>query len=118
MYCPKCRAEFYPNYTECPGCGVSLVEKLAPEPIAEYADWQTVLVGPDEYALMIAGSRLEAEGIKCFTTTEPRNYYGGGTFGGYAFLGTQELQVAAQDFEKAREILDAVNAVEDPENEE
>ncbi len=31
MYCPKCRAEYVEGITECPDCGVQLIDNLLPE---------------------------------------------------------------------------------------
>jgi hypothetical protein len=60
---------------------------------------------------MVAKSRLEAEGIPCFTTNNLADLIGGGRFAGYSLaLGPQELQVPPEDVERAVEILEAIEA--------
>jgi hypothetical protein len=82
------------------------VDELPPGPLPEYLDLTTVLVAPNEEVLMVAKSRLEAEGIPCFTTNNLADLIGGGRFAGYSLaMGPQELQVPPEDAERATEIL-------------
>ncbi len=114
MYCPSCKAEFRTGYTACAQCGVALVDELPPGPLPEYLDLTTVLVAPDESMLMVAKSRLEAEGIPCFTTNNMQDLFGLGRIAGYNLVtGPQELQVPPEDAERAIEILEAIEAPEE-----
>jgi len=108
MYCPICHAEFRRGFRKCSVCGVALVKALPPEPQPEYVDWKTVLVAQDENVLMVARSRLEAEGIKCFTVNDVQDLFGPGRIVGFnPMIGPLELQVLAKDVKKAKKILDA-----------
>ena len=109
MYCPSCRAEFCAGHKECSECGVQLVDELPAGPKLEYVDLHTVLVAPNETVLMVAKSRLEAEGITCCTTNNVQDLFGVGRITGYNLVtGPQELQVVAGDAKEAKRILDAV----------
>ncbi len=109
MFCPKCRSEFEPEHTQCIECGTELVDSLPPEPHLEWVDLETVFLAPDEMALMVAKSRLEAEGMDCFTTNNVQDLFGLGRIAGYSLaIGPQALQVRAGDVDKAREILKSV----------
>jgi hypothetical protein len=115
MYCPSCKSEFEPGYTECARCEVALVEELPPPPKPEYNDLKTVLVVPNENVLMVAKSRLEAAGIPCFTTNNLQDLFGLGRLAGYNIVtGPQELQVPPEDAERAMEILEAIEMPEEP----
>jgi len=104
MYCPKCKGEFRTGFTECGRCGAALVAEPPTEPVPEYVELETVFVAPDEYVLMLAKSRLEAEGIRCTTRNELR------AFGIYEgdFGGAPQLQVSTGDADRARRILDEI----------
>lgn len=112
MFCPKCRSEFEPGYTECAPCGVVLVEELPPPPQPEYQELKTVFVASNETDLMVAKSRLEAAGIPCFTTNNMQDLFGLGRVAGYnLIIGPQELQVPPDELERATEVLkDVLNA--------
>jgi hypothetical protein len=113
MYCQECDAEFGRDFKFCPQCGAALEKNAPPQAEPDYANLQTVLTGPDLYELMVARSRLEAEGIPCFTTNDMQDFVGVGILGGFSLIrGPQELQVSPKDFKRANEILDAVNAPE------
>jgi hypothetical protein len=43
MFCPKCRAEYRPGFTECADCKIPLVPVLPPEPKPEYVEYTEVL---------------------------------------------------------------------------
>lgn len=116
MYCPKCRSEFRPGFTECAECGVRLVDELPPKPLPEYADLRTVMFAPSEMILMLAKSRLEAEGIPCLTKNVlVQDLFGMGRVAGFnPVTGPPELQVSAEDFDRAVEILESLEG-ESPE---
>ncbi len=109
MFCPKCRSEFEPGYTECARCEAELVDELPPPPKPEYNDLATVLVAPNETILMLAKSRLEAEGIPCFTTNNVQDLVSGRIAGYCLAMGPQELQVPAEDAERATAILESIS---------
>ena len=111
MYCQECNAKYERGFKFCPQCGAALAKGAPPQAEQDYADLQTVLTGPGEYELMVARTRLEAEGIPCFTTNDMQDFVGIGSVGGFSLIrGPQELQVSAKNFKRAMEILDAVNA--------
>mgnify|MGYP000906060120 CR=1 FL=1 len=114
MFCPKCRSEFEPGYTECARCEAELVDELPPPPKPEYNDLATVLVAPNETILMLAKSRLEAEGIPCFTTNNTQDLFGLGRIAGYNLVtGPQELQVPPEDLERAIGILETLETLQE-----
>jgi hypothetical protein len=85
------------------------VKKLPPESKPEYLDLHTIRLAPDETVLMVAKSRLEAEGIACFTTNDVQDLFGAGRIAGFNIMtGPQELQVDAKDVKRAKKALDAV----------
>jgi len=117
MFCPKCKSEFEPGYTECAECEAALVDELPSEAGPEYQELVTVLVAPDENVLMVAKSRLEAEGIPCFTRNDLQDLFSLGRIAGYnILLGPQELQVPAEEVERAIEILEEAVVQEEGED--
>ncbi|HPO15637.1 MAG TPA: DUF2007 domain-containing protein [Candidatus Hydrogenedentes bacterium] len=68
---------------------------------------KTVFVAPNQTVLMVVKSRLESEGIKCFTKNDYlQEILGMGRIGGLNIVGALELQVALKDVKKAKKILD------------
>jgi GNAT superfamily N-acetyltransferase len=102
MYCPKCRKESHSIYRECPECGVALVDALPSEPAPNSVELGTALVAPDTFTLMVAKSRLEAEGIRCFTKNDLHGIYDGAVG-----FGVHELYVPAADVDRAKRLLDS-----------
>ena len=68
MICPECKAEYKPGFTECPDCGVHLVDELpSPEPLTpeeeEAASLVEVFSTFNQAHLLLARSFLDAQGI-------------------------------------------------------
>jgi len=59
MFCPLCRAEFRPGFTECSDCHVPLVSTLAEATAASLQLWK----GSDEEELNRVLAALDAQGI-------------------------------------------------------
>ena len=110
MFCPKCRVEYRPGFTECADCKVPLVEELSPEPEAEWIDLVTVLATINASTVALAKSLLEEAGIKHVATGElPKQMFA---------IGTVKIQVSKDDEEEARELLEGIEEKEDNKGEE
>ena len=72
MYCPQCREEFRPGFSECNDCGVALVASLPnlkqPSSILDFADEVKLLTTSDSDKLYAAKTLLEEAGIGYYTT--------------------------------------------------
>jgi hypothetical protein len=120
MFCPKCRSEYRPEYTECGECKISLVKVLPPEPKPEYIEYEQILAthSPSDRALL--KSILDAEGITY--------YFDGEHTAPYVYHAIPvRLMIKKEQMEKAIEILKDLNlsftfrgikSFEDYENEE
>ena len=64
MYCPECKAEYRPGFTECADCRISLVSELPPsEPEPGFVDLEEVLSTNNVGEIAFIKSLLEAEDI-------------------------------------------------------
>ena len=108
VYCPSCGEKFGWTVTECPECGVELVE-TRPGPDADPAiALTTVLATGDPALIAIAKSLLDDEGIEYLLRGEGlQDLFGWGRVGaGYNILtGPAEFVVRTDDAERARELL-------------
>lgn len=70
MYCPKCRAEYKPEYKTCSDCNIGLVKDLPPEPTSDFIDYEEIIFtnNPGDTALL--KSLLDAENINYFIQGE------------------------------------------------
>ena len=107
MFCPKCRAEYRQGFTECADCRVPLVDVLPPEPEAEWVDLVTVLATINASTVALAKSILEDARIQFNVKGElPKAMF---------TIGIMQIQVAKDDEEEARELLDGIEEKEDNE---
>ena len=109
MFCPKCRAEYRPGFTECADCGVPLVWELPPLPEPEEADLElvTILEAHDPGLLAVVKSLLDGAGIPFLVKGERlQNLFIPGGPGG--IVGPAEVQVSPKDAEAARELLETL----------
>ena len=116
MVCPECGLEFSWHDGVCPTCRVDLVDRLqgpAPAPDVELVP---VFATGDAGLISLAKSLLEAEGIDYYGRGEGvQDLFGWGRFaGGFnVIVGPVEFLVRAEDAEKARELLQALDASPD-----
>lgn len=104
MFCPRCRAEYRPGFTECADCQVDLVHELPPTPEEPELELVTVLEARDPGLLAVVRSLLDGAGIPFLVKGERiQNLITPGLPGG--IVGPAEVQVARRDAEAAREIL-------------
>jgi hypothetical protein len=70
MYCPKCRAEYRPDFNRCADCDVGLVHELPEEPIPEFVAYEELIFtyNPGDSALL--KSLLDGEGIQYYIQGE------------------------------------------------
>ena len=100
MFCPKCRYEYVQGVTECPECGVPLVEELPPEPKQESVKLVTVFVTNDALVVAVAKSILDSAGIRYLVKGEMLRWAASGPMGELV-----EFQVAEADAENAKQLL-------------
>lgn len=123
MFCPRCKGEFRPGFTQCDTCGVSLVERLsepdpprpstpapAPALTREEAVPVTVLRTGDPGLMAVAKSLMQSEGIPYMVPGEGvQDLAGLGRIGGFNIVfGPVELQVRARDADVARALLEGI----------
>lgn len=105
MFCPKCGAKYVEGITTCDDCKVPLVESLGskqePKDEREYVELVTVFMPQDQGELMLAKSLLEDAGIRYLAKGENVQKWGFN-----AVTGPVELQVAEDDADVARTLLD------------
>ena len=103
MYCPKCRAKYPNNLSECPVDKTKLVEELPFQAVASDGDtvWvEIATVGTPDEAGLLKGF-LDGEGVPAqIENIEPSMYRT--TFGG---LGEIRIYVPATEEQKAKELL-------------
>lgn len=70
MYCPKCRADYEPEYRICSDCNMLLVNELPLEPAPVFIDYEEIIFtyNPGDSALL--KSLLDAEGIQYYIQGE------------------------------------------------
>lgn len=69
MYCPKCRVEYRPGFTQCFDCQVALVPELPPEPQPP-SEWTPVLETNDPLLIGLAKAALDDAGIPYLDNSE------------------------------------------------
>jgi hypothetical protein len=100
MFCPKCRSEYRADFTHCPDCNVSLVDRLPQDaPVAELVRLRSYATDEE---LFLAKSVLESAGIDAMASPPadppwPRSFGVG--------LPATDLYVRAEDFVIANEVL-------------
>lgn len=111
-YCPSCRTEYREGIGECPDCGAALVESLppAPQPVWDPTEWVTVEeLGDEVEARIIEGFLLEHDVPVRIVSRRDREF---ATAVGE--LSTVEVQVPADDFERAIAALEEADEAEEP----
>ena len=108
MFCPSCKAEYRPGFTECSDCGVALVYELPVDqtvteetPFARHdpgADLVAVYSTYDPAEVMLIKSLLDGEGII-------HNFQGEMTRAVGVFITPAMLFVTKKDTERVTEIL-------------
>ncbi len=103
MICPKCQAEYRPEFTECPACRAPLVG-------ARHEPMELVLVyqSGDMGRVMLAKNFLESAEIPYIVKNEEeQGLFGWGSipFGYNLLIGPMEIRVYRQDVEAALDIL-------------
>jgi hypothetical protein len=119
MVCPACGLEFSWHLKVCPTCGVDLVDRLdgpAPTPDVELVP---VFATGDAGLISLAKSLLEAEGIDYYGRGEGvQDLFGWGRIaaGFNLVVGPVQFLVRADDAERARDLLKALDTTpDDPE---
>jgi hypothetical protein len=107
MFCPECRTEYREGFTVCVDCGMALAPELPPEAPretpSEGTDFEEVLGFMDEGVVTIVKSLLDEEAI---------DYYIVGEFS-VSKAPDQKLMVRKDQAERAREILEDLEADEE-----
>jgi len=122
MFCPRCKAEYEPHVKKCKECDVPLIESLPPEPPPlepVYQELVTVYTVPSPALMDMAQSILQSAEIKYFIKGELiQNIIALGTYGGSFNLsvGPPEIQVAPDDAEEARILLNELSLKEPEES--
>jgi hypothetical protein len=111
VYCPHCRAEYRPGFTECADCGIPLVYERPPGPEHppgdEPLDLVTVLRTSEPIHLAVAKSILAAAGVPFVVKNEETT-----TLRPLPMAFPAEVQVRREDAERAGELLR--RSLEDP----
>ena len=108
MYCPSCGEKFGWSVTECPECGVELVETRPGPPADPTIQLTAVFCTGDPALIALAKSLLDGEGIEYLVRGEGvQDLFGGGRIGaGYNIItGPAEFVVRADNAERARDLL-------------
>lgn len=111
MYCPECRSEYVEGITECAECQVPLVAELPPEETIEYEyeDFVTVETYHARHEAELQRSVLEANGIDAVIESDDV----GGVGPALAFTRGVRLLVHKEDVQKAQEIFQDLEAVQE-----
>ena len=103
MFCPQCKAEYRPGFTQCYDCGVDLVYELpVEEPLTREQDLAADLIPVySTFNLAIATvvrALLEGEGIVYHVHGEPHK-------GSGYYVSPTTFYVARSEAEKVRDLL-------------
>jgi hypothetical protein len=117
-FCPKCRYEYVAHTSECPDCGLKLVDKLPETEIEkdkgiDNSELKLLYSTPEmAFAELVKGA-LESEGIHCLMkrSTGIHAQFGAMLPGSYSHF---KIWVTADVFDKAKRIKDSITG----ENEE
>ena len=112
MFCPRCGGEYRAGFTECADCQVTLVKQpvdVDQAPAQPMLELVTVFKSGNPAIVPLAKSVLESAEIRFITKGESvQDLIGWGRFpAGLNFVvGPVEFQVAMEDAEEARRVLE------------
>jgi Putative prokaryotic signal transducing protein len=111
MYCPQCLANYREGFTECSECQVPLLPGTPPAPPREpEVELVTVLETHDNVALSLAKAALDEAGIQYLVDADEvpwrPGYYSGWMETSPALQGAFRIQVAREDEDEARSVLE------------
>ena len=98
MFCPNCRTEYVKGVATCADCGVSLVDKLPPEPAETVEVW----AGNEELLYNFLANVLAQAGIEYHSRTDESTYLFGSASG---FGPPYSLWVHHDQASRARELI-------------
>jgi hypothetical protein len=100
MFCPNCRAEYRPGFTQCSVCEVELISELPSEPSRDGEKLWSVWKGRDEGECVSLCRELMDAGIRYEVSQRPVSH---GTRMVVSFK--YQIAVLVSEYEKAREVL-------------
>ncbi len=107
MYCPSCRSEYIEGVKMCKECDVMLVEDMPPEPRLEYQEQVGVFSSTSPSLVAMAQSVLESAGIE--------SYIRDASLANLLDMSIVELQVARENEEDARTLLEELKEIDESE---
>lgn len=113
MFCPNCGFEYGEGSTVCSRCNVPLAKEPPDQTGSEFVKFVTVYETGDPGFIAFAKSVFESEDIRYFFKGEGiQDLFAGGRLGaGYnPVIGPVQIQVDEKDAEKARELLNQIEA--------
>jgi hypothetical protein len=108
MFCPRCRSEFAEGVKKCKECEIRLVDELPPDTGAEMPEVVAVFTSYSPAILAMAESFLESAGIQYFVKDDL-------TLKMFEVDVPAEIQVAVEDAEDARKLLEDLKEKESEE---
>jgi hypothetical protein len=113
MFCPNCGSEYGEGFTVCSRCNVPLRNEPPDQSASEFVKFVTVYETGDPGFIAFAKSVFESENIKYFFKGEGiQDLFAGGRLGtGFnPAIGPVQIQVDEKDVEKAKELLNQIEA--------
>jgi hypothetical protein len=108
MFCPRCRSEYAEGIKKCKECEIRLVDELPPDSGTEMPEVVTVFSSYSPAILAMAESFLESAGILYFVKDDL-------TLKMFEVDVPAEVQVAVDDAEDARKLLEDLKEKESEE---
>jgi hypothetical protein len=101
-FCPDCEAEYRAGITECPDCGVSLVDKLTPEnTVHDKSDRAFIPLRSfkNSAEAEMVFELLERNGIRAFVKAGDVGIFGTSFHGGAVMIDERDLPRAVELYE-------------------
>ena len=102
MFCPECRSEYIDGVTQCPDCGIALVDKLQPEEYGgaqeDVTDYLPLVRTFSAKDIALIHSILSGTNIRYFIRGEGLTHI-------RPMADPAILMIAEEDIEDARELL-------------
>ncbi|MEK6303435.1 MAG: hypothetical protein AABO41_22220 [Acidobacteriota bacterium] len=101
-FCPDCEAEYRAGITECPDCGVALVDKLTPEnSVHDKSDHEFVLLRSftNSAETEMVFELLDRNGIRAFVRAGDIGIFGTSFHGGSVMVDERDLARAVELYE-------------------